>query len=563
MRGIYWAWTAVILSLACMYQGALVEHMRFGAYPLIFNDDSRQYVAPFLPDRDASRPDDILRDYRRASMPLGYKLLYGAGALAGDPRTLSKFLPYVLLLFLLIATAYTSSRLGGVAAAWGAMGFILSSGVFLDRMAGGNPRAFAFPLLAGMAAALVSGRPLALAALTVLGAAFYPVAAVIGGLTLAVWMFLYPEDRDAAALSNQRRRALLAATAGLSFLLVLPTMVAMRRFGPQMRTSDVAAYPEYGPGGRYMSATDRPPFTGFWQSTAKYARVSVEGTGSAWIGPLRSWGGRHRVLLRVLLGLMLLIGLGILARREAGLRRLLLFPVVMLPVYMLAKAAAPTLYLPQRYVVYLVPVLAVVLVPAALSALPLYFTGLKDKVWARPAAVVLLCSLQFCLLSGRGPTEAGFHIQVKRGEWIYPFLATLPADSVIAGWPGPTSVIDNVPYISARTAFLTFENHEVYYRGYADEMRRRMRALTAAYFAADDAPLLRLRDEFGVTHLIIDKRHLRKGPAPYFKPFDGWAAEAFARVKKSGRGFAAMRHFAEAQVYDGGGLWVLDLRRLS
>ncbi|MEE8156492.1 MAG: hypothetical protein V3T53_16170 [Phycisphaerales bacterium] len=57
--------------------------------------------------------------------------------------------------------------------------------------------------------------------------------------------------------------------------------------------------------------------------------------------------------------------------------------------------------------------------------------------------------------------------------------------------------------------------------GYTLEMRRRMTAIICAYFASGPGPLMKLRDEFGVTHLIVDRRHYQKGAnLSFFEPFD-------------------------------------------
>jgi len=557
-------WAAVVLSLVWMYQGGMVKHMRLATDPLVFNDDSRQFVWLYLIDNQGGAPDDYIYDYRRAAMPVGYAWLYRAAARLGDPRKFSKIIPYLLMLVLLLTTAYTASRLGGPVCAWAAMAFVLSSGIFLDRMTGGLPRAFAFPILAGMACALVTGRPRVMAGLIVLGAAFYPVVAALGGTSLAVWMCLDASDRgEAASWSAGRRWRLVAATGALAFMMVLPTMLAMSRFAPQMRPSDVAAYPEYGPAGRYRGESDRPPFGSFLKDSMEYFRFALEGTGYVWSLPVRRWGDRNRYAVRAVMALLFLAGVSLLALRESAVRRLLLLPVVLLPLYTLAKAVAPALYLPQRYIVYTMPLLAVLLLPAALFALPRYFKELKKRNWVSPAAVVSLCVLQFLFLGARGPDRAGFNTWTAGDGAIYSFLEGLPSDSLIAGWPGPKERIENVSYLSAKTAFLTLENHEVYYRGYADEMRRRMRALIDAYYATETGPLLRLRDEFHVTHLIVAKHHMTGTPDAYFKPFGAWVTEANLRAQKNGRGFETRRQFAPAQVYEDRTHFVLDLDRLK
>ena len=83
--------------------------------------------------------------------------------------------------------------------------------------------------------------------------------------------------------------------------------------------------------------------------------------------------------------------------------------------------------------------------------------------------------------------------------------------------------MDNVPYLSRRNVFLTYETHQVMHLEYMQEMRTRMTALIDAYLGQDIQPLLDLNKRFGVEYLLVDKRHFTKGsplnPPRYFAPF--------------------------------------------
>jgi len=93
-------------------------------------------------------------------------------------------LTYPLLLAVLGGVYVAAGRLGGVAAAFSAAALCLSTDVFLDRMVGGTPRAFGFPLIVAAAVALIFGRTRWLAAVVVISAALYPPIAVVTGLAL-------------------------------------------------------------------------------------------------------------------------------------------------------------------------------------------------------------------------------------------------------------------------------------------------------------------------------------------------------------------------------------------
>lgn len=92
-------------------------------------------------------------------------------------------------------------------------------------------------------------------------------------------------------------------------------------------------------------------------------------------------------------------------------------------------------------------------------------------------------------------------------------------------------------------------------------MRRRMHALIDAVFAIDSVPLVHLRDDWGVTHLIVDRRYYGPSPPTYFKPFDSWIPTAVERGRDAG--FEIPRQMEAATVFSDGTLAVLDLRQLA
>ena len=151
-------------TLAFLYAGSLVDHARYAWQPFHANDDARQQIWPFLRYHDPQLlRGDFIAAYYLDSLPPGFWSLYRLAATVVDPRIASKALPYVELLIVLLALGTAAWRLGGATAAWGTMALALSTGVLLDRLAGGLPRSFAFPLMAASAAALVHGRPWILA----------------------------------------------------------------------------------------------------------------------------------------------------------------------------------------------------------------------------------------------------------------------------------------------------------------------------------------------------------------------------------------------------------------
>jgi hypothetical protein len=201
---------------------------------------------------------------------------------------------------------------------------------------------------------------------------------------------------------------------------------------------------------------------------------------------------------------------------------------------------------------YGVPVLALAGVPAAFG-----FLGDHAKRSVRIAPLAWILAV-LALVGSRGASWSGLTVLVSPAERpLYATLAALPKAALVAGWPG--QAIDNVPYLSRRAAFVTRETHMPFHVRYTELMRERMRALVAAYYATERAPLHELHRRFGVTHLLVDRRHF-DAPPPYFAPFDAEARARFGRGRE--RGFELVRILDERRAKETAGLVLLDLSSL-
>ncbi len=557
----------LLISLAIVYGPALKAHVERSMNPLIFNDDVRIQVFPFFRYHDRGLfPHDYFATYYCASLPVGYRALYRIGARLWDPAAISKVLPYVLLVVIVVAVAAAARRLAGYFGAFLAAALVLSNSIFLSRMAGSLPRAFAFPALALTAAALVYGKPRLLAAIVCASAAFYFPVAIQAGIALTIWLFVLPaEDRgDAADWHFFRRARLIIATASISALVLLPMLLGTRAYGPLLAPKDVFAYPEIGPGGRH-GHLDRPPYKTFPEAALEQARGFFRPVGQPWSKKVQEWAkvraypganSNGNVVVELLTGALLVGGMFVAVRDAIG-RRFLLLGVAAWLGHLVARALIPSLYEPERYAEYAVPIVLVVLIPAVGAAIGAQLAGRRFVAFGRPAGVIIIAAMVLLPFAGRGSMDAGLNTDVTSQRRLYDFLRHLPKDVLIAGWPRG---LDNVPWVSRRQAFITEELSVAFHKGYADEVRRRMVPLIAAYFATDRRPLERLRDEFGVTHLIFQQSILDK-PPDYFKPFSNWIQRAFDDGRS--KGFEIPRQIEAAKVFSDGPFIVLDLRRLS
>ena len=568
---VWWPWALVLGALGLIYGPTLVAHVIRAFDPHVFNDDARQQIYPFFRYADSSLfPNDYIADYYLDCLPLGFRALYTLSAPLIDPAVSNKIVTYLALLITVAGLGVAANRLGGKVAAWGAMSLALGASLYLDRMGGGLPRAFGFPILAWALAALSYGRTKWLAALVWLGACFYPVAGVVVGLATAFFLLLLPaSDRgDAHDWDLRRRLRFLAIVAGASIVLLLPTVVTSSKYAPVIAADDVAEYPEAGPRGRY-GPDSRAPYGSFFDSASAATARGFLGTGTPWVEPVFAWvqadtseesGSNRTQGILTAIAIFTVLGWLLFVASSGAARRVMMFGLAAFIGYSVARLVPPYLYLPTRYADYPMPLLAVLMASTSIAG----FFSMRDKLGAgtksgvRAGVTLVFCLVLLVAIGGRGTSQAGLNIEI-RSESLYEAIAELPVDSVIAGWP--LTAIENVPYVSRRAALLTFETHQAFHQQYADVMRERMRALIDATLATSNDPLIRLRDEYGVTHMLVYLPHLSGDPLGYFEPFDPWIQEA-RRASADGR--RSLQTLVDSHaIYRDGRYALVDLRELS
>jgi len=554
-------WLAVITSLAALFGEALLAHMRLASEPGVTNDDVRQQIYPFFRYEDPELfPRDYIADYYLACMPWGFRGLYMIAGYCGVTTEVSKIVPYVGLLITVVSLALISKSFGGKLGAWVAAALCLGSSLYLARMTGGLPRGFAFPFLSLATVALTYGRMRALAVLVPIAASFYPASAVPIGLTLALTLIVLPENSRGEAIgwSFKKRALWVGMTAVAAALVLLPSALASSHYGKVIRPSDIAEFPEAGKGGRYGS-DDRGPFPPFIEAAPEVVISAVMGDGEPFVASAKDWvkvDNRTEWLLGAF-GLFALGGWIVFVWKRPDARRFVMLAIAAVVAHTIAAPIAPFFYLPQRYVVYPVPILATVILATGAAGYLLLWPRLARARYAVAAAVLVTGLPLLVAFGGHGTPRRGLGNDIRKAADAFVIIERLPKDALIAGWPRS---LDNIPYFSRRQVLLTFETHQAFHADYALELRRRMNAVIAAYFATDKAPLIALRRQFGVTHLLLDTHHFRRAPPHYIKPF-GPAIDAAVRAAKGD--YEVMRLAEHSPTFNRGRNVLIDLRRLE
>ena len=207
------------------------------------------------------------------------------------------------------------------------------------------------------------------------------------------------------------------------------------------------------------------------------------------------------------------------------------------------------------------PLVVTLVFPWCLYALLGQVSWLKSAPRFRPVVFLGIIGAYLVVFGGRGNAEfAGNSVQ-KSTRALYDAIAALPRDAVIAGWPvGP---IRKMEYITRRNAFLTGDLHQVLHLEFMKVMRQRMNAVFDAYLSTDATPLDRLRNEYGVTHLIVETRDFTdpKHAPEYFAPWASPIRQRLAEIK--GKEFLLTPSLHErAAVFNRDGFLLIDLARL-
>ena len=518
------------------------------------NGDSRQFIWPYMSywDEGLFQSDYIANYYLTALSPKFYSLAMSSMAGVVDPRVLSNVLARILYGATSVFVILAALKLGGRVAMWCAIVLFFGSDIFAVYTAGGLPRSFGFPLIALTAYGLVSGRPVLIVVSILLGAMFYYVSAVLSGCVLFAYLIMTPRSwrGDALPWGFPRRALMLTVVGALAIGLIAVSAFGAENYGPIVTAADYDRFPEAGPAGRYY-----PPTENVLVSAARWSMKVLEGSDPLF-PDIQSFIFSHFWLLGVPLLLVCLPGLGS-GLRENGVRRLLILPLVSVLLYLAAEVLMPYLYFPQRYMIYSMPVFAVLMIPCCLSYSIRRFGLVPNFKNAGGFLAVGICLLLIALTGGRNSGAGLIHIKEK-DEPIYSFISQLPKDALIAGWP--RGLLDNVPYATGRRVLLTYETHQGFHEGYIVETRFRMKSIITAYNDPCPKALVDLRENFGVTHFVVDESYFAEGLPNYFMPFqDMISAAADERSEEPFLNQAS----GQLEVFRHGDFVILDLTKIS
>lgn len=563
----------VVITLGLLYWPGIQHHWETAQDRYFAPFDAAQYIPAFFKfDPNDPIPTTYAKEYYlNAVCPLLYKWSIIAGAQFFDVRGFQLGMMYLAYAVFLGTMGRLGWLLGGATLSFAVIALTFTAWIFFGLgFIGGAPRMYAYPLMALILFALIRDRPYLLALAVILGGLLYPIVALIGGCCLAGWLLVSPLCRHGrvSRWRLSRRLALVALTGFLTSAALAPLVLGASSYGRRVVEADISKYPEAGPDGNYRSY-DQLPYKLVGSEWTIYFAGPMYSHGDPIVQQLnihQNFTGTNLLLFFAITGLIaltvILCGMRLIIKDSVGMAmRLIGFFVVCGILHIVAWLAAPYLYIPTRYFMFSLPFLLTFIFPWSLSLLLRRAPQLQSSPRISIAIFLGIISVYLIAFGGRGNVDFSNAVVEKPVRPLFDAIAALPKNSLIAGWPlGPLRKLE---YVTRRNVFLSGDLHQVLHLNFMQAMRERMDAMFDAYLSADEAPLRRLRQDFGVTHLIVETRDFTDPiHAPeYFAPWRSRIHPRLAEIKDKEYLLKGTIH-RQAAIFDHDGLILLDLAKL-
>jgi hypothetical protein len=536
--------------------------------------DAAQYIPPFFKfDPNDPIPTTYIKEYYLdAVCPLLYKWLFTVGAQCCDLRYFQVGMMYLAYAIFVGVIGHLGWVLGGAPLCFAVLAFTFTARIFIGMgFIGGAARMYAYPLISLVLYSLIRDRPKLLAVTVVLGGLLYPLTAIIGGLCLTTWLFLRPlSGQGVVSRWGPSRRLLTVALTGfLTMAGSLPLLLESAPYGRRLVEADIAMYPEAGPDGNYRPF-DQLPYKLFGNEWISYYIGPIYGHGDPivpWFNVYKRLDSLNLFFVTAATGIIVLVvilgGIKRLLREDpsgSGSRLIGFFAVCGL-LHVIAWIASPYLYIPTRYFMFSLPFLITLIFPWSLYLLSERVPRLAASPGLRDAVFLGIIFVYLIAFGGRGNVVYSASNLGRPAERLLDAIAGLPKNVLIAGWP--VGELQKVEYATRRNVFLTQDVHQVLHLNFVKTLRQRMDAMFEAYLSTDATPLYRLRQEFGVTHLLIETRHFSdpEHPPEYFAPWRARIPSRLTAIKGNEYLMNEPLHQRTA-IFNQDGIILLDLAKL-
>ncbi len=546
----------------------------------VVNDDTRQQIYWMQKWSDPELfQNDLLTDYAMNYVSWGVHAIYALAVPLIDPLIFGKLLAGILYLV-------TAGFLFGLGLRFrDALTPILVVcvfcffGDFMERIAGGIPQSFGYPLLTAYLFFLSGNNLVGAGAVLLLASVFNPyvflLCLVTHGLyvvhncyrTLTSWLLALPlfsrgihevPEHSAApwtstgndpAVSDLKAKpvAPISPTAlivSISLAAIGCFLMSLKYvffnttvFGELVTRADMAGNLEYSAVGRYEIFPIPSVFYEFVRP---------------WIFnlPFREWGP----LAGWFFAIFGLIVIAYACTRKrwvtdvSGFRVFGYLFAASFLLYFVACAVIFRLFVPSRYLELSLTVFYCIGTAVCLREA---FANLIPQKIMFPVLTSLLLVLAAVRLYHVGIYDYSEYAR------LYEFLRTTPKTSLMAGHP---ELMDNVPTFARRKAFVTYELSHTWYTTYWDRIKKRTYDFFNAYYSDDPEAIRRFCRDNAIDYLLVRDadfvKEYRESGEVYFQPF-GHYIEALAKSRPR---FALLDRKEFPPVYEADGIRVIKIR---
>lgn len=160
--------------------------------------------------------------------------------------------------------------------------------------------------------------------------------------------------------------------------------------------------------------------------------------------------------------------------------------------FVLAHFVLFYLYLPHRYITYVLPLIPIFLLGAVLYKLDMKFTHKPIVIWS----IAILC---LALIYPRWNDDL---IEIPQNEQkLYQFLKTTPRNALVVA---PLKLASNIPAFSYRSVLVSHEVNIPFHKDYYKEIQARIKALDLIYSSRNNIELTNIIHKYNIRYIIID-----------------------------------------------------------
>lgn len=496
--------------------------------PYLQPDDARTAIFPFHRySEGAPLSDDPIANEMLEYQPYAYRLLFRVTVPFVGLLMATKYVQALLILIIVAAGAIlVQARRAGLAAGVLFVFAFLHDTSVQDRICGGLPRGFGFPLLALWLAGALADRPWVRRTAALLGALTYPsgLALVLGAEGVYTVRGLGRVGKW--TLLRRLKHYALLVTACVA-LLAPAVLVGMSSGGPIHTLEQAENEPAFGRNGRLRVL----PFPDPAEEFGKAFMGAFEQKGPSPHEDFRDLVKKHAAELGIAAA-GIFIALPLLRLTPLPLPATACL-VSSLALYAIARGFAFKLYSPERYYLIGMRTVALALIVGGIGLLvPRVAPRLRATIRNAAAALVI-----FAMWAGLGNgvriPQMGHDIDYRRDQPLWEFIQTLPIGTRFGCHIGDC---DSIPLFTARANMGGFETLQPWLTESWARQKERTHDTFRAMYAESQDDVLAYAKKYKVTHLMVNENRYQSdfvAKARTFEPFSTFTKELLRDTDRS------------------------------